>query len=88
MKNTFGKSYRAIVEPDYPTGYVAVLPAIPGLVAHGESEQTSMELLCDLLRNYLSQLQSEGESFPEDTVEIFWDEEDEETGARLVTIEV
>jgi len=86
--NTFGKSYRAIVEPDYPTGYVAVLPAVPGLVAHGESEQTSVELLRDLLRSHLSRLQNEGEPLPEDTVQIFWDEEDEETGARLVTIEV
>ena len=85
---TFGRSYRAIVEPDEPQGYVAILPAVPGLVAHGESEETAVELLEELLRNHLAQLENAGQPLPDDGVEILWDEEDDQAGAKLVHIEV
>jgi predicted RNase H-like HicB family nuclease len=85
---TFGRSYRAIVEPDEPQGYVAILPAVPGLVAHGESEETAVELLDELLRNHLAQLENAGQPLPDDGVEILWDEEDDQAGAKLVHIEV
>ncbi len=85
---TFGRSYRAIVEPDDPQGYVAILPAVPGLVAHGESEETAVELLNELLRNHLAQLENAGQPLPDDGVEILWDEEDDQAGAKLVHIEV
>ncbi|MCL6473447.1 MAG: type II toxin-antitoxin system HicB family antitoxin [Firmicutes bacterium] len=85
---TFGRSYRAIVEPDHPQGYVAILPAVPGLMAHGESEETAVELLNELLRNHLIQLENAGQPLPDDGVEILWDEEDEQAGAKLVHIEV
>mgnify|MGYP001062043746 FL=1 len=85
---TFGRSYRAIVEPDEPQGYVAILPAVPGLVAHGESEETAVELLNELLRNHLAQLENAGQPLPDDGVEILWDEEDDQAGAKLVHIEV
>jgi len=85
---TFGRSYRAIVEPDDPQGYVAILPAVPGLMAHGESEETAIQLLNELLRNHLIQLENDGQSLPDDVVEILWDEEDEQAGAKLVHIEV
>jgi predicted RNase H-like HicB family nuclease len=85
---TFGRSYRAIVEPDEPQGYVAILPAVPGLVAHGESEETAVELLDELLRNHLAQLENAGQPLPDDGVEILWNEEDDQAGAKLVHIEV
>ncbi len=85
---TFGRSYRAIVEPDDPQGYVAILPAVPGLMAHGESEETAVELLNELLRNHLAQLENAGQPLPDDGVEILWDEEDDQAGAKLVQIEV
>jgi predicted RNase H-like HicB family nuclease len=85
---TFGRSYRAILEPDEPQGYVAILPAVPGLVAHGESEETAVELLDELLRNHLAQLENAGQPLPDDGVEILWDEEDDQAGAKLVHIEV
>jgi len=85
---TFGRIYRAIVEPDDPKGFVAILPAIPGLVAHGDSEETAVGLLRELLRNRLVQLESAGQSLPEDDIQIVWDEEDEEAGAKLITVEV
>ncbi|MCS6830285.1 MAG: type II toxin-antitoxin system HicB family antitoxin [bacterium] len=84
----FGRTYRAIVEPDDPKGFVAILPAVPGLVAHGESEEEATHLLCDLLRNHLIRLESSGQVLPEDNIDIVWDEEDEEAGAKLVSIEV
>jgi len=85
---TFGRSYRAIVEPDDPQGYVAILPAVPGLVAHGESEGAAVGLLSELLRNHLAQLENAGQPLPDEGVEILWDEEDEEAGARIVSVEV
>jgi predicted RNase H-like HicB family nuclease len=85
---TFGRTYRAVLEPDEPKGYVAVLPAVPGLMAHGDSEEEAENLLRDLLRRHLERLQAAGQALPEDDIEIVWDEEDEEAGARLVTVEV
>ncbi|MGC8783496.1 MAG: type II toxin-antitoxin system HicB family antitoxin [Armatimonadota bacterium] len=85
---TFGRIYRAIVEPDDPKGFVAILPAIPGLVAHGDSEEAAVGLLRDLLRNHLVRLEGAGGALPEDNIEIVWDEEDEEAGAKLITVEV
>jgi len=67
---------------------VAILPAVPGLVAHGESEETAVELLDELLRNHLAQLENAGQPLPDDGVEILWDEEDDQAGAKLVHIEV
>lgn len=84
----FGKTYRAIVEPDDPKGFVAVLPAVMGMVAHGDTEEEAMALLRELLQAHLLQLEATGNALPEDDVEIVWDEEDEEAGAKLVTIEV
>lgn len=84
----FGRSYRAIVEPDDPKGFVAILPAVPGLMAHGDSEEEAAGLLRDLLRNHLVRLEKAGEALPDDNIEIAWDEEDEEAGAKLLTIEV
>ncbi|GIV15670.1 MAG: hypothetical protein KatS3mg022_1105 [Armatimonadota bacterium] len=84
----FGKSYRAIVEPDDPRGFMAILPAVPGLMAHGENEEEAIALLRDLLHNHLARLEDTGETLPEDDIEIVWDEEDEEAGARLITVEV
>jgi predicted RNase H-like HicB family nuclease len=60
----------------------------PGLVAHGESEETAVELLDELLRNHLAQLENAGQPLPDDGVEILWDEEDDQAGAKLVHIEV
>ncbi len=85
---TFGRRYRAIVEPDDPQGFVVILPAVPGLMAHGESEEAAVELLSELLRNHLTQLENAGQPLPDDGVEIMWDEEDEEAGARIVNVEV
>lgn len=85
---TFGRIYRAIVEPDDPKGFVAILPAIPGLVAHGDSEEAAVGLLCELLRNHLTRLEGAGQALPEDSIGIVWDEEDEEAGAKLITVEV
>lgn len=84
----FGKTYRAIVEPDEPKGFMAILPAVPGLMAHGESEEEATSLLRDLLYNHLVRLEDAGEALPEDNIQIVWDEEDEEAGAKLVTVEV
>ncbi len=84
----FGRTYRAIVEPDEPKGFVAILPALAGLMAHGESEGEAIELLRDLLYNHLVRLDNAGETLPEDSIQIAWDEGDEEAGAKLVTIEV
>lgn len=85
---TFGRTYRVIIEPDDPKGYVAVLPAVPGLMAHGDSEEEAQSLLCELLCRHLERLQEAGQALPEDDIEIVWGEEDEEAGARLVTVEV
>lgn len=84
----YGKSYRAIVEPDEPKGWVAVLPAVPGMIAHGETEESALELLKQLFEAHLARLSSEGRPLPDDCVQVFWDEADEEAGAKLVTIEV
>lgn len=84
----FGKTYRAIVEPDDPRGFIAILPAVPGLMAHGENEQEAIALLRDLLCSHLIRLEDAGETLPEDDIEIVWNEEDEEAGAKLLTLEV
>jgi predicted RNase H-like HicB family nuclease len=85
---TFGRRYRAIVEPDDPKGFVAILPAVPGLMAHGESEERATSLLRELLRDHLIRLENARQPLPEDRIEIVWGEEDEEAGAKLVTLEV
>ncbi|MER3472852.1 MAG: hypothetical protein C4335_02205 [Armatimonadota bacterium] len=84
----YGKTYRAIIEPDEPEGWIAILPAVPGMIAHGETEESALELLRQLLEAHLTRLISEGQALPDDRVEVFWDEGDEEAGAKLVTVEV
>lgn len=84
----YGKIYRAIVEPDEPQGWVAVLPAVPGMIAHGETEESALELLKQLLEAHLARLSSEGLPLPDDCVQVFWDEADEEAGAKLIAIGV
>lgn len=86
--STYGRNYRAIVEPDDPKGWVAVLPAVPGMMAHGETDESALALLKELLQAHLARLVDEGQPIPEDRVEVFWDESDEQAGAKLVTIEV
>ncbi|MEJ5252157.1 MAG: type II toxin-antitoxin system HicB family antitoxin [Chthonomonadetes bacterium] len=86
--STYGRIYRVIVEPDDPKGWVAVLPAVPGMIAHGETDEAALVLLKQLLQAHLARLVDEGQPIPEDTVEVFWDETDEQAGAKLVTIEV
>lgn len=86
--STFGKTYRVIVEPDDPKGWVAIVPAVPGLVAHGETQESAMDLLKEELQAHLRRLEEEEQPLPEDSVAIFWDESDEASGAKLLTIEV
>lgn len=84
----FGKRYRVIVEPDFPKGFIAVIPALPGLMAQGETEESALDRERQLLCSYLSRLQQEGLPLPDDNIEIVWDEQDEEAGASITTIEV
>lgn len=86
--STYGRIYRAIVEPDDPKGWIAVLPAVSGMVAHGETDESALALLKQLLQTHLARLSDTGQPLPDDSVEVFWDESDEQAGAKLVTIEV
>lgn len=86
--STYGRIYRAIVEPDDPKGWIAVLPAVPGMVAHGETDESALALLKQLLQTHIARLLDTGQPLPDDSVEVFWDESDEQAGAKLVTIEV
>ncbi len=84
----FSKAYRVIVEPDYPKGYTAVVPAVPGLLAHGHTEQDAIDGLAQALQEHLEDLQERAQPLPNDSVQIAWDEDDEDAGARVLTIEV
>lgn len=84
----FGKTFRVILEPDEPSGYVAVLPSVPGFVAHGQDENSALELLRTMLHRHLTELERRGTILPEDDAQVFWDDEDEQSGARIVSIEV
>lgn len=85
---SFGKTFRAILEPDEPSGYVAVLPSVPGFVAHGSDEKSAIEQLRIMLHRHLTELDNKGMMLPEDDAQVCWDDEDEQSGARIVLIEV
>ncbi len=85
---TFGRIYRVILEPDMPKGYVAIAPAVPGLVAHGETEEDALNRMKQSLQEHLEHLEQGANPLPDDKVDVVWDEEDEEAGARIVAVEV
>lgn len=84
----FGKSYRVIIEPDSPAGFVAVVPAVPGLIAYADTSEEALSRLRAGLREHLSSLASAEQPLPDDSVGVAWDEDDEHAEARIVTVEV
>ncbi len=59
-------SFTVIFEPAEEGGYVAVCPALPGLVTEGDTLEEAREMVKDAIRGYLESLERDGLPIPTD----------------------
>jgi antitoxin HicB len=58
--------YTVVFEPAEEGGYVVTCPALPGLVAEGDTLQEAREMAGDAIRAYLETLSKKGQPLPID----------------------
>ena len=58
--------YTVIFEPIENGGYMAVIPALPGVVTYGEDLDNAREMAIDAIKCHLEGLIKDGEVLPED----------------------
>lgn len=63
---TKGYSFTVIYEPAEEGGYVATVPALPGLVTEGDSFEEAREMARDAIRAYIESLEKGNLPIPED----------------------
>ncbi len=84
MTAPYGVQYRVLLERDQ-TGWTALAPAFPGIVAEEATEEAALQRLGDLLSAELDALRAQGVPFPQDDdSDYIWDEEDGSAEAEEV----
>ena len=58
--------YTVLFEPAEEGGYVATVPALPGLVTEGDTLDEAREMVLDAIRGYLESLRRDGLAAPDD----------------------
>jgi predicted RNase H-like HicB family nuclease len=58
--------YTVLFEPAEEGGYVAICPALPGLVTEGETLDETREMVRDAIHGYLESLAKDGIAAPDD----------------------
>lgn len=61
----FGRGYRAIIETDEGSGFVATIPALPGCVTEGETLEATFDHLRDALRGWIQVAEDKNLNIPE-----------------------
>ncbi|HUY28148.1 MAG TPA: type II toxin-antitoxin system HicB family antitoxin [Candidatus Binataceae bacterium] len=56
--------YTAVFEPAVEGGYIASVPALPGLVTEGDTIEEARAMVKDAIRGYLESLAKHGEEIP------------------------
>lgn len=59
-------SFTVLFEPSEEGGYVARCPALPGLVAEGETLEKAREMAREAIRGYLESVRKDGRPIPPD----------------------
>ena len=59
-------NYTVLFEPIEDDAYLAVVPAIPGIITFGENLDEAREMVMDAIRCHLEGLLMDGEPFPKD----------------------
>ena len=66
MKTTKAYNFTVIFEPAEEGGYVAICPALPGLVTEGDTLKETRDMTRDAIRGYLESIVKDGLSIPRD----------------------
>jgi len=62
------RRYTVVLTPDLDEGgYVATVPALPGCVTEGDTQQDALEMAKDAIRAWIASAQADGDSIPEET---------------------
>ena len=66
MKTAKAYNFTVIFEPAEEGGYVAICPALPGLVTEGDTLKETRDMTRDAIRGYLESIVKDGLSIPRD----------------------
>ena len=56
--------YTVVFEPALEGGYIASVPALPGLVTEGDTIEEARAMVKDAIRGYIESLMKHGEEIP------------------------
>lgn len=59
-------AFTVFFEPLEEGGYIVIVPALPGVVTHGETLEEAREMAADAIKCYCESLLKDGEEIPED----------------------
>ena len=60
-------TYKILLHKEPDGGYTVSVPALPGCITYGEDIDEAMAMAKDAVELYIEELQSRGESIPDDT---------------------
>lgn len=61
------RTYRIVLRKEPEGVYTALVPSLPGCITWGETVEHALEMAKDAIEGYISVLQEEGESIPDDS---------------------
>lgn len=61
------RTYRIVLRKEPEGVYTALVPSLPGCITWGETVEQALEMVKDAIEGYISVLQEEGESIPDDS---------------------
>lgn len=61
------RTYRIVLKKEPEGVYTALVPSLPGCITWGETVEQALEMVKDAIEGYISVLQEEGESIPDDS---------------------
>jgi antitoxin HicB len=59
------RRYTVLLQPEPEGGYSVTCPALPGLVAYGETREEARAMAADAIRGYIERLREDSEPVPE-----------------------
>jgi antitoxin HicB len=60
------RTFRIVLRKEPEGVYTAFVPSLPGCITWGETVEHALEMIKDAIQGYISVLQEEGESIPDD----------------------
>ena len=60
-------TYKIMLHKEDEGGYTVIVPALPGCITYGEDVDDAIAMAKDAIDIYIEELQSRGETIPDDT---------------------